>query len=225
MMITDALRAACQALVDAGLRLLAAGLVQDGQGNLSLRLPDGRILITPSAVPYRERSVEDICLLSPQGEFLQGRWKPTSELPLHLAFYRRRADVMAVVHTHAPYATTFGVTGEAELPMLLTEAAMHLGGAVPVAPYARPGTEELAQRVCERAGEGHAVILAHHGLVTVGPTLTKAYHATLAVEDTARAWLLVRAAGFTPYTLPADEARALYAAYQQHYHPASADQT
>ncbi|RME08022.1 MAG: class II aldolase/adducin family protein, partial [Anaerolineae bacterium] len=163
MTTSDALRAARQALVDVGLRLLSAGLVQDGQGNLSLRLPDGRILITPSAVPYRQREAEDICVLSPRGEFLAGRWKPTSELPLHLAFYQAREDVGAVIHTHAPYATVFGVTGEGELPMLLTEAAMHLGGAVSVAPYARPGTELLARRACESAGAGRAVILAHHG--------------------------------------------------------------
>ncbi len=217
-------RQARKSLVEFGLRLLESGLLQDGQGNLSLYLPEaGVIAITPSALPYRQRQAEDICLIDIEGRLVEGRWKPTSEMPLHLAFYRERGDVRAVIHTHAPYATIFSISGAAELPMTLTEAVMHLGAPVPVAPYARPGTAKLAAVTCQAIGEGCAVIMAHHGLVTVGGNLNAAFHATLAVEDTARAVLLARGMGVEPRTLPPEEARALYELYQRNYRPQTAD--
>ncbi len=217
-------RQARQALIEFSLRLLESGLLQDGQGNLSVYLPEAEVVaITPSALPYRQRQAEDICLVDLTGKLVEGRWKPTSEMPLHLAFYQQRADVRAVIHTHAPYATIFSVSGEKELPMTLTEATMQLGAPVPVAPYARPGTQELAAITCQAAGEGRAVIMAHHGLVTVGADLNAAFHATLAVEDTARAVLLTRGMGVNPRTLPEKEARALYELYQRNYRPQTAD--
>ncbi len=213
-----------QALIEFALRLVESGLLQDGQGNMSIRLEaEDLIAITPSALPYRQRRPEDICLVDLAGRLVEGRWKPTSEMPLHLAFYQQRADVHAVIHTHAPYATIFSISGETTLPMTLTEASMQLGAPVPVAPYARPGTPELAAVTCQAAGEGRAAIMAHHGLVTVGPDLKAAFHATLAVEDTARAVLLTRRMGVNPRTLSPDEARVLYESYQRSYRPRSAE--
>ena len=191
-------------------KLLADGVVHDGQGNLSIYDRDsGLVVITPSAVPYRQRTAEDICVIDVEGNVVEGKWKPTSELALHLIYYQNRADVNAVIHTHALNATVFGIIGEQPMPMVLNEAAMGLGGPVPIAPYGRPGTEELAEVTFKATGEGYAVIMAHHGLVTVGDTLEQAYFATAAAEATAKTITLARSMGAHPKALSQEEVKAL----------------
>lgn len=198
-------------------QMAADGIAHRAQGNISLRqVESGLIAVTPSAIPYDRLKVDDVVVVDLDGRVVEGQWKPTSELRLHLAFYRARAEVGAVVHSHAPYATLFGVIGEA-LPMLLTEAAACLGGAVPVAPYARPGTQEVGETAVRIADFGNAVILANHGLVTVGPDLSSAYDATLAVESTARMVWMARAMGVGVNELPAEEVKAFRAAYLAGY--------
>jgi ribulose-5-phosphate 4-epimerase/fuculose-1-phosphate aldolase len=123
------------------------------------------------------------------------------------------SDIRAVVHTHAPYATIFGIIGEESMPMVLNEAAMGLGGAVPVAPYTRPGTEALAEVTFNATGEGVAVIMAHHGLVTLGDTLDEAYTATAAAEHTARALYRVRSMGVKAKVLSDSEVKTLREIY------------
>jgi len=153
-------------------KLIAADLVHDNQGNISIfNRKNDLIAITPSAVPYDQREVEDICVVDLDGNLVEGKWKSTSEINLHLIYYRERDDVNAVVHTHAPKATVFGVVGTDPMPMILTEAAMSIGGPVPIAPYARPGTNELAEVTFKATGDGLAVIMAHHGLITVGANI------------------------------------------------------
>lgn len=203
-------------------QMVADGIAHRAQGNVSARdAASGLIAVTPTAIPYDRLQVDDIALVDLDGGLADGPWKPTSELRLHLAFYRARVEVGAVVHSHAPYATLFGVIGE-PLPMILTEAAACLGGAVPVAPYCRPGTQELADSAVRIADGGPAVILANHGLVTVGADLPAAYDATLAVETTARIAWMARAMGTGVREIPADEVAAVYAAIQRGYRPEKA---
>ncbi len=200
-------------------QMLTDGIAHHAQGNISLRqATSGLIAVTPSAIPYDRLQVDDIVVVDQSGGVVEGKWRPTSELLLHLAFYRAWADIGAVVHSHAPYATLFGVIGE-PLPMLLSEAAACLGGPVPVAPYCRPGSEELADSAVRIADRGFAVILANHGLVTVGPDLGAAYDATLAVETTARVAWMARAMGVTVNALDPAEVAAMRAAYVISYHP------
>lgn len=200
-------------------QMLTDGIAHRAQGNISLRqASSGLIAGTPSAIAYDKLQVDDIVVVDLSGGVVEGKWRPTSELQLHLAFYRAWADVGAVVHSHAPFATLFGVIGE-PLPMLLSEAASCLDGPVPVAPYCRPGTQELAESAVRTADKGSAVILANHGLVTVGPDLSSAYDATLAVEMTARIAWMARAMGARVNALDAAEAAALRAAYLVNYRP------
>lgn len=207
-----------QTLVDVGIRMLEAGIAHDGQGNLSVYdRTSGHIVITPSAIPYRQREAKDICVVDREKTVIEGEWRPTSEIDLHMVYYKNREDVNAVLHCHAPYATVFSITGEDSLPMILTEAAMSLGGALPIAPYARPGTGELAQATFEATGDGAGAIMAHHGLVTVGRDIEQAFLAALAVEATARTLFMARAMGADAHTLPLDEVRALSEMYQNHY--------
>lgn len=209
-------------IVEIGLSMVRDGVAHNGQGNISVFDPGaGLVCITPSAVPYEARKPEDICVVDLDGALVEGRWKPTSELALHLVFYRRRADVRAVVHTHAPYTTVFGIIGEESMPVVLNEAAMGLGGPLPVSPYARPGTQELAEATFEAVGEAVGAIMAHHGLITIGEDIAQAYGSTLAAEATARLIILARSMGVRPVTLDLDEARALRRMFLESYHPES----
>lgn len=201
-------------------QMVADGIARRAQGNISARDEvSGLIAVTPTAIPYDRLLIKHIAVVNLDGELVEGEWKPTSELPLHLAFYRAQPEVRAVIHSHAPYAALFSVTGQ-PLPMLLTEAAMLLGGPVPVAPYARPGTQPLADEAVRIADIRPAVILANHGLVTVGRDLAAAYDASLAVEATARTLWMARAMGAGVHEIDAEESALLHAAWLRDYHPA-----
>ncbi len=191
-------------------KLIAAGLIHNGQGNVSMyNRESGLAAITPSAVPYEERELEDICVVDLDGNIVEGKWKSTSETSMHLIYYKKRPDVNAVIHTHAPKSSVFGIIGNEPMPMVLNEASMGIGGAVPIAPYARPGTKELADVTCKALGDGYAAIMAHHGLITVGPTIDLAFIATMAVESTADAIIMARSMGVEAIPMPDDEVKIL----------------
>ena len=201
-----------------GKQMVADHVAHNGQGNISaFDREKGLIAITPSAVPYNQRSAEDICVIDINRKIIEGRWKPTSEIALHMVIYQSRPDVNAIVHTHPPYTSVFAVIDIKEMPMVLIEAALGLGSTIPVAPYARPGTEEVAQITTKAMGNASGAILAHHGLVTVGVSLEKAYAATLAAEGTARTIILARAMGADPLSLDKQEIAALREIYQNQY--------
>lgn len=204
------------------LQMLRDGFSRISEGNVSARDPQtGLIAITPSAIPYVRLTVDDLCIIDGQRVLIEGAWRPTSELALHTRIYKNRPDVQAVVHTHAPYASLFAVSGE-PLPMVLTESAMLLGGDVPVAPYCTPGTEELARATADALGAQPAALMANHGLISVGADLGSAYAATLAAEDTARTVCLLRAMNAPVKALPAEVTARLRSAYLENYHPTKA---
>jgi len=204
-------------IIEVSNKLIGLGLIQDGHGNISMYNQEaGLAAITPSAVPYRDRNIEDICVVDLEGTIVEGNWKTTSETPLHLIYYKKRPDITAVIHTHALKATVFSVIGNEPMPMILNEAAMGIGGAVPIAPYARPGSEELAEVTCSAVGEGFAAIMAHHGLITIGPTIELAFAATVAVETTADTIIMVRSMGIQPNTLNESEVKVLREMYLKH---------
>jgi L-ribulose-5-phosphate 4-epimerase len=203
-------------------QMVADGLAHGAGGNISaLDRRSGLVAITPTAIEYERMTADDIVIVDIHGKVVEGRWKPTSETPLHTIFYRSRPDIGAVVHTHAPYASAFAVSNET-IPMVVTEAALCIGAPIPVAPYRRPGSEALAQAVLDAMGDGVAVLMAQHGLLTVGPDLRRAYETTLAAEASARLTLLARAMGATPSTLDPDEVRELRELYLRHYRPTPA---
>lgn len=201
-------------------KLLKAGLVHDGHGNFSIyNREEGLVAITPSAVPYDQRDVEDICVVDLDGNLVEGKWKSTWETNLHLIYYQNREDVNAVVHTHAPKATVFGVIGTDPMPMILNEVAMGAGGPVPVAPYARPGSDELAEVTFEATGAGLAAIMAHHGLITVGPDINLAYIGTLAVESAANTIIMARSMGCETIAFSDEEVKILREMFITGYKP------
>jgi len=205
-------------IVEIGNRMVEDGVAHGSQGNISCYdTESGLIAITPSAVPYRFRKPEDITVIDIDQKIIEGKWRPTSEIAVHMIFYRRRKDVKAVIHSHAPYSTVFGVINE-PVPSILTEAALCLTGPIPVAPYFRPGTQEVAELTFKAMGEnGAAGILAHHGLVTVAGNLDQAYDSTMAAETTARIVIMARSMGAKEINLDPAEGIAMREIYLTKY--------
>ncbi|TWI76930.1 L-fuculose 1-phosphate aldolase [Desulfobotulus alkaliphilus] len=185
-------------LLHYGRKMHASGLVTGSGGNLSVRVKDG-VLITPSAMAYEEMAPEDMVLVDASGKVLRGRRAASSELGFHLALYGAREDIMAVVHTHSPWATTLACLGWS-LPAvhyLVGYAERH---EVPVAPYAIFGSQELADHVVRGMGDGKALLLASHGLVSMGADLREAYEVAEEIEFVAGVYLRAKAVG-TPVIL------------------------
>lgn len=162
------------------------GLFAGTSGNLSVRDPaTGLMAITPGSVPYPGMTAEDIVVLTPEGETVEGRHPPSSEWRMHAGVYRGREDVHAVVHTHSPDATAFAVVHR-PIPVILIEMVFFLFGEVRVARYHTPGTWELADSALEALRGRTACLMANHGVLAVGGTLEEAHIRAVYVEDAAR---------------------------------------
>ena len=176
-------------------------------GNISCRV-DGEpdlIAMTPTSLPYDTMRPDDICLVTIDGEMVEGERRPTSEFPLHTLVYARRPEIGAIVHTHSPAAMAMASLG-LTLPAFLTGLVAAVGGDVQTAPYARPGTAALADRTVEALRDRGACFLRSHGALGVGHTLAHAYNALSVVEGAADAYLRILQLGPVP-ELPEEEIR------------------
>jgi L-fuculose-phosphate aldolase len=162
-------------LVEVGQRLLSAGLVAGNDGNISVRLSRDEVLVTPTGVSKGELTAERLVLVNVRGEVLEGSLKPTSELGVHLQVYRNNPTLRAVIHAHAPYATAFALAGRTLSGCRLAEVTECLGE-IPLVPYAKPGSVELALGVGERAAAYRGVFMEAHGPVTWGENLRQALY-------------------------------------------------
>lgn len=204
------------AVIQAGIAIINAGLVEGTWGNISARTPDGEWLaITPSGRSYSTLQPSDIVILDLQGQVKDGKYEPSSELPLHLAIYQRRRETMAVVHTHSPYATTCAVTRR-RIPPIVEDMAQVVGGAVDVASYALPGTADLAEKAVQALGEKYAVLLANHGLIGIGQTLAEAVTVCKLVEKAAKMFIWAHLLG-GPCILAKEDVSFLHEQYLKHY--------
>lgn len=202
-------------IIKTGNLLVEQGLVASTWGNISVRTDENRILVTPSGMEYFTLKPADLVLVDLDGHILQGQCKPSSELPLHLAFYKHREDIKAVVHTHSIYASAYSALRKS-IPPLIEDLAQVVGGSVDVAPYALPGTKELALNAVGALGEKNAVLLANHGVVGVGPTLAEAYKVCLLVEKTAHIGLVAQVLG-DPVVLETDDVKWMRQEYLTSY--------
>jgi L-fuculose-phosphate aldolase len=160
-------------LVATAQELLRRGLVEGTSGNLSVRTGDGRVVLTPSSLPYETMTADDLVVTNLAGEVLEGDRAPTSEKALHLACMRAHDDIGAVIHSHAKYSTMFAVTHQ-PIPCVIEEFDAFVGGDVPVAEYKLTGSDDLAEEVARHVGDRGAVLMANHGLLTVGRDLADA---------------------------------------------------
>jgi L-fuculose-phosphate aldolase len=157
-------------------------------GNLSVRLDDRLILATPTGCSKGLLHAVDMVLIDNDGNKLSGTRNVTSEIGMHLAVYRMRPDVQAIVHTHPPIATAFAACGKALDQPICSEILMTTG-LVPLAPYATTGTEEVSASLEPFIPDHDAILLANHGLLTYGSSLPDAFMKTETVEHFAQVCL------------------------------------
>lgn len=193
-------REAKSALLSCGARLYARGLVAANDGNLSIKVSPETLWTTPSGVSKGFMHEAQLVKVDLHGTVLSGHARPSSELKLHLRLYRELPEIGAVVHAHPPCATAFACAGLALDQPVLQEAILQLG-AVPLLPYALPGSDALAEGVAPACHRARALLLEYHGAVTWGKHLDAALHRMEALEQLATVSLHLRSLGSTR-TLP-----------------------
>lgn len=174
--------------------LWEAGLIAGTEGNVSVRLGPGRVLVTPRGMIKSELRPDDLVEVDLGGNRTGGCREPTTELDLHLRVYRRREDCGAVVHAHPPTATGFAVAGQGLPGDVLPEIAL-LMGEVPCVPYATSGTPALGDAAEPFLNRHVALLLANHGALTWGRDLAQARIRMESLEHGARILLAARALG------------------------------
>lgn len=192
-----------------GRSLFERGLTCGASGNISARLSDGRLLVTPTGSSLGRLDPARLSLFSDAGDLLSGD-RPTKEMPLHAAFYETRAGTGAVVHLHSTHSVALSLLPDTDpeniLPPLTAYGIMRLGK-VTLLPYFMPGDPAMGAAVRGLAGRRSAVVLAHHGPVVAGRDLEAAVGAIEELEETARLALLTR--GLSPALLSGPQIEAL----------------
>lgn len=185
-------------MVEAGRRLYLAGLVASNDGNISAVDTDGTIITTPSGVSKGYMTEDMLIRTDMSGHVLEAAegLKPSSELKMHLAIYRESPALRAVVHAHPPVATAFASAGQ-PLDLAVAQETVVQLGVVPVAPFAVPGTQELADSAAPFCREYNAVLLEYHGVTTWGGSVTQALHRMESVEYYAKLLMNLRMMGLT----------------------------
>src|ERR1700738_4822674 len=181
-------------IVEVGRRMYARGYTASNDGNISVRLGAGRLLMTPKSVCKGFMTPDMMCITDLQGRKLQGDRDPSSEMLMHLEVYRQRPDVQAVVHAHPPTATGFAVAGIPLDRAVLAEVLTTLGS-IPIAAYATPSTAELPAAVRKYIKAHDGMLLANHGALTAGADLFDAYYKMETIEHFARISLVARLLG------------------------------
>jgi L-fuculose-phosphate aldolase len=181
-------------IVRYGRMLHERGFVAAMDGNLSVRLKNDRILVTPTCVSKGSMRASDMVIVDREGSRLAGRRNVTSEIGMHVLIYRMRPDVRAIVHAHPPTATGFAAAGMALTEPLVCEVVMGLGG-IPLAGYGTPGTAELARTLEPYVPHYDAILMANHGVVAYGDTLEHAYMKMETVEHFAQIALVTHLLG------------------------------
>jgi L-fuculose-phosphate aldolase len=204
----DALR---DEMVRVARRLWERGLIAGPDGNVSCRLDERQLLITPSGTSKVDLRPAEIVVVDLEGKVVKGDLRPSSEMRMHLRVYNRRRDVTAVVHAHPPTATGFGVAGEDLTAPVLPEIILQMGR-VPLIPYQTPGTDAVADALEPFLMAHDAFLLANHGATTLGPSLSVAHQRMESLEHAARIVLAARTLGrvreLTPeHTRQLDRAR------------------
>ncbi|HEX7671982.1 MAG TPA: class II aldolase/adducin family protein [Polyangiaceae bacterium] len=212
-MSSDRFRADRESVLFYSKRIWEAGLVVASAGNVSARVSGhNAIAITPTSISYDVMTADQVVVVSlDSGLPIESNVRPSVELPTHLAVYRHRQDVGAVVHTHAPYVSTLSVLRR-PLPPVIDEMIVYFGGTIEVADYAFTGTDDLGANVVHALGDRAGVLLSNHGNVCVGSDLAETFHVALAMESAARIYVESLRTG-DPVVLPEEslrEGRAMY---------------
>lgn len=182
-------------IVEIGKRMYDKNFVASNDGNISVRLSDNRIMITPSGVSKGFMKKRDLCIIDMSGNIISaGAKKPSSEYKIHLEVYRKRPEIYACVHAHPQKATAFAVAGLKFDKLTLPEVIFSLGS-IELAEYATPSSEGLSERVAEKISYTDALLLANHGALTIGSDLEDAYYKMETLEHFAAITIYARILG------------------------------
>ena len=208
--------AARAAVLAAAQGMLSHGLSSGTSGNVSARLGDGRIVITPSQLPYPELDLADLVVIGLDGELAgparPGR-VPSSESQLHCACYQAFPEIGAVLHSHPPFATMFAAARQ-PVPAVIDEAVLFLGGDIPVADYAPSGSARVGDNAARVLADRSSALLASHGMVTIAASPAQALHNAVVTEHCAQVAWGARALGGHA-ALPASTKQAFGRVYRQ----------
>lgn len=182
--MSDAAIESRHAVLDAAHELNRRGLVEASSGNVSARVDEERVCMTPSSILYDAMVLDDLVVVDLDGNVLEGERGPTSEKALHLACYRAYPEIGGVIHSHAVFATMFAVARQ-PIPAAIEEVAVYVGGEIPVCEYTMTGTDELGDEVASKLADRGATLLANHGMVSVGRDVDDALKIAALVERTA----------------------------------------
>lgn len=188
-------------IVRVGKLMYERSLVVSSDGNVSVRLDDGRILATPTQVCKGRMTEDGLAIVDIDGKPLNDR-RVSSEIKMHLLIYREREDVKAVCHAHPPHGTAFAVAGFSIDQPILSEVILALG-CVPLTDYGTPSTEELTNAMRPFVKHHNALLMANHGAVAYGKDVWQAFDRMETLEHTAKITILARLLG-RPQHLPPD---------------------
>ncbi len=187
-----------RAVAEAARRMCDLGLVSGSSGNISVRLPShdtrGLLAVTPSGKRYSELDESGVVVTDFNVEPVEGDLAPSSESLMHAAVYRSRPDVGAVIHTHSAFTSVAAVSG-LDVPPIIDEMAVTLGGSIRVSKYAYPGTQALADSVCAALEGRKAAIIKNHGAVGVGRNLAEALDVCMLVERVSKIFIYAKLLG------------------------------
>jgi L-fuculose-phosphate aldolase len=181
-------------MCDIGRRIWQKGFCAGNEGNHSYRIAENRILCTPTGISKSALKPDDICTVDLEGKQISGTRKRTSEINLHLAIYKARPDVRAVIHSHPPHATAFAVAS-VDLPTCIHPEAEVFLGAVKTAKYVTPGDQRLGESILPYVKDSNTILLQSHGVVCFHPDLEQAYYQLEIVDAYARILLLAKQVG------------------------------
>ena len=182
-------------------------------GNVSVIVEnEAAIVVTPTQLAYDIMTVDDICVIDFNLKRIEGKLKPSIEAPMHVAAYKTRPDVSAVIHTHQRGASALGLISQ-PIPPLFDEVTLAIGNLVDVIPYALSGTHELHEMVAAKLGNRcHCYIMENHGALCVGPDLDQTFTYVELIEKISTVYLNALATGNPIIVLPEPIAEQLFAA-------------
>ena len=197
--------------------LLSAGLVTMHSGNASgLDRAHRRLVIKPSGIDYDKLTPADLVVIDlDSGAVVDGRLRPSVDLPHHLYLYRHMPEVGGIIHTHSNYATAFAAVGQS-IPLYLTAIADEFGSEIPCTPYVDNEGEHIGEAIVKCRTRAPAILLGNHGTFAWGPNSIAALKAAVMTEDVAKTVFLARQLG-QPAALPPDEAEKWYQRYHTRY--------
>jgi ribulose-5-phosphate 4-epimerase/fuculose-1-phosphate aldolase len=204
-------------VLDTAREMCSKGLVVGNSGNISLRLPPdgktGQMAITPTSRHYDTLDYDDIPIIDFNGKIVDGKLKPSIETPLHIAIYKARKNVNAVIHTHSVFASAVAVAG-LDIPPILLDQVLFLGGEIKASGGALVTTPEQISSFIMALGDRSAALIPNHGAVGTGKTMRDAFTACELIEKTAQIYLLALGTGKVTL-LPEDVIQLEKAAYDK----------